>query len=496
MYERGNRPVRNRRPAEPARYGLVIFVLSLTTLMSAIDTNIVNIGLPTIEKALNADFTSLQWVVLGYLLAVTSLIVGIGRIGDIFGKKRIFLFGIGLFTFASFLCGVSGSIYELIAFRILQGVGGSALMALSFAIAGDMIPKEKILQGMAILTVMLPTGFALGPSVGGLLIGVFGWRSIFFLNVPVGAVTFLSALRFPAIPVAGKSRKLDVRGLLLLAATLVCYVLSVTLAENQGLSKSVLLLAAGTAAGIAAFLFLEKRTEFPLVDLKMFRNRVFSASLAVSVLLYTTMTGAVVILPFYLQQAKGLSPFVSGIMMMAGAVGCALLTPLSSIAANRFGDFPVIIFGITAMGIGSLFMSAVGLSTTAAAFSVTWFFFNGCLAFFQTPNNASIIAHARPEQRGLASALLNLARTIGLTTGAAVIGAAFYAFAHTTSMSTASPRMISGSIHDTFLVTAGILACALAVGVIALRPDKAPAAESSEESPKENPEEKDRGMRG
>ncbi|PRR84818.1 MFS transporter [Clostridium luticellarii] len=142
------------KPKKTTEYGLVIFVLSLTTLMSAIDTNIVNIGLTTIEKSLDANFISLQWVALSYLLAVTSLIVGIGRIGDIFGKKRIFIFGIGLFTFTSLLCGASASIYELIAFRAFQGIGGSILMALSFAIAGDMIPKEKIIQGMSILTVM------------------------------------------------------------------------------------------------------------------------------------------------------------------------------------------------------------------------------------------------------------------------------------------------------------------------------------------------------
>lgn len=430
-----------RKSGGTAGPGFVIFVLSLTTLMSAIDTNVVNIGLPTIEKALNASFASLQWVVLSYLLAVTSLIVGIGRIGDLFGKKKIFVFGIGLFTLASLLCGLSRSIYELIAFRALQGIGGSVLMALSFAIAGDTIPKEKIIRSMSILTVMLPTGFALGPSAGGLLIGLFGWRSIFFLNVPIGAAALLLALRIPELPAAGEtSGTLDIRGLLVLSATLTCYVLSVTLAENQGTGRGVLLLAAGAVAGIAAFLLLEKKTKAPLVDLMLFRNPVFSASLAVSVLLYTTTT------------------------------------------AKRFGNFPVMIFGITAMGIGSLLMSTVGLSTSAAAFSAIWFFFNGCLAFFQTPNNASIIARARPEQRGLASGLLNLSRTIGLTTGAAVIGAVFYAFARTASISAASPQRIAGAIHGTFLVTACILACALLIGLIALRPGKTGAADREEQA--------------
>src|SRR5471030_593814 len=134
--------------------GLVIFVLSLTTLMSSIDTSIVNIGLSTIARAFNADFASLQWIVLSYLLAVTSLIIGIGRIGDMFGKKNIFILGIAIFTVASLLCGISTSIYELIIFRALQGIGGSILITLSFAIVGELVSKDKLVQSMAVLTSM------------------------------------------------------------------------------------------------------------------------------------------------------------------------------------------------------------------------------------------------------------------------------------------------------------------------------------------------------
>ena len=137
-------------------YFLIIVVLSLTTLMAAIDTNIVNIALPTVARSLRANFASVQWIALSYLLAVTSLIVGIGRIGDVFGKKIIFIFGVVVFTAASLLCGASTSIYTLILFRALQGVGGAILMALSFAILGDLVSKDRIVQAMGILTSMLP----------------------------------------------------------------------------------------------------------------------------------------------------------------------------------------------------------------------------------------------------------------------------------------------------------------------------------------------------
>lgn len=451
---------------------LVIFVLSLTTLMSAIDTSIVNIGLPTIGRAFNADFASLQWIALSYLLAVTSLIVGIGRIGDMFGKKNIFIYGIIIFTVASLLCGISTSIYELIIFRALQGIGGSILVTLSFAIAGDLIPKEKLIQSMGVLTSMLPIGFALGPSVGGFLISLLGWRYIFFINIPVGILAFILTTKFQDIPIAEKKQKFDFLGMLILTSTLICYVLSVTLAEDQGFSLEVIVFAIMAIIGIIAFLLVEKNIDFPLIDLNMFRNSVLSSSLVISILVYTVISGAVVILPFYLQQAKGFSTSASGLLMMTGPVGCAIFTPIAGRVSKRFGNVNVMILGILALSLGALWMSTMNLSSSALSFAVALFVFNGSLAFFQTPNNAFIISTAKPEQRGLASGLLNLSRTIGQTTGAAVIGAIFYFFNETKALDNSSPVNIGVGIHNTFLIAASIMLCGLIIGFILLRPQK------------------------
>lgn len=460
----------NNISVKKSSFRLVIFVLSLTTLMSSIDTNIVNIGLPTIAKALNAGFANLQWIALSYLLAVTSLIVGIGRIGDIFGKKNIFICGIIIFTIASLLCGLAPSIYVLIAFRALQGIGGSILMALSFAIVGDLVPKERLIESMSILTAMLPIGFALGPSLGGILIRLFGWRSIFFLNIPIGIVAFIFIRKFPSIPISEKIQKFDLAGMLVLTSTLICYVLSVTLAESQGFSNKVIALVAATIIGITAFILLEKKVDFPMINLAMFKNTVFSCSLAISVLIYTVITGAVVVLPFYLQQAKGFSTSASGLMMMAGPVGCAIFTPVSERASKRFGNFKVMISGILCFGLGALLMSTMSVATTALNFVGALFLFNGSLAFFQTPNNAAIISMAKPEQRGLASGLLNLSRTIGQTTGAAVMGAIFYFFSKSKSIDSSSAQNIAKGIHNTFIFATVLMACGFVIGLLALRP--------------------------
>lgn len=450
----------------------VIFVLCLTTLMSSIDTSIVNIGLRTIEEALKADFSSVQWVILSYMLAVTSLIVGIGRIGDIFGKKKLFIFGIGLFTVTSFLCGVSVSIYELIVFRAFQGIGAATLIALSFAIVGDLVPKEKVVDGMAAITATMPIGFALGPSIGGLLISAFGWQSIFFLNVPLGIIAFFMALRFPSIPISEKVQKFDIWGMLILAATLMAYVLSVTLAENLGASGIVISLIAATIVGVAAFILAENKIKVPLIHLEMFKDAVFSVSLVISVLLYASTNGFNTIFPFFLEQARNFSASTAGLLMMAGPLGCAAFTPVANSMAKRLGNTKTMIFGILILGIGIFIMSKFGVSTSIITIAITVLLWNGGLAFFQAPNNAFIMSLAKPEQRGLISGLLNLARTIGQTTGIAALGALFYVFTRTKSIVTASSQSIVSGMRSTFLVTVLIVICAFLLGMAVYKPWK------------------------
>lgn len=448
---------------------LAVLVLALTTLIAAIDTNIVNIGLPTISAVLHTGFSDVQWVMLSYLLAVTALIVGAGRIGDLFGKKWIFLGGILLFTLASLLCGFSTSIWMLVALRALQGIGGAVLMALSFALAGDLMPQERILSCMSVLTAMLPIGFALGPTVGGILLRFFSWRALFFFNVPLGILAFLFALTFPALPPQERHRRFDFTGMLLLTAALVCYVLGVTTTEDVGFAMPVLALFGAFVLLLAVFLLWEKRTVVPLLDLSLFKSPTFAASLAVSVLVYTVITGNWLILPFYLQQGKMYSTFVCGLMMTVGPVGCAIFTPVSSALAERFGSYRVMKLGVLAFAAGTFLMATLGQNTTPLRFMATLFFFNGSLAFFQTPNNAQVISDARPERRGVASSLLNLSRTVGQTTGASVMGAIFYCFTGTKTVANAAPAAIVTGIRTAYFSAGFISVAALLVAFFFLR---------------------------
>ncbi|MCH3917331.1 MAG: MFS transporter [Spirochaetia bacterium] len=444
-----------------------VILLCLTTLMSTIDTSIVTIGLPTIAGQLHADFPTVQWIMLSYMLALTSLIVGIGRIADIFGKKRLYAIGILLFIISSVLCGISTSVVQLIIFRTIQGIGGAILITLSFALAGDVLPKDKLENGMAAITAMLPIGFAIGPSVGGLLITWTGWRTIFFLNLPLGLVALLLFRYLPVLPIPTRGQALDLKGMLLLSFSLICYVLSITLAEKKGPCFGVLCLVIAAVAGIILFIHQEKTAKEPLIQLNVFHNIIFSASLGISVILYLVINGYGFIMPYYLEQAKGLTAAAAGSLMMAGPVGCAVLTPVSSIMSKRIGNIKVMELGMLMLVIGMIALSSLAEGTSLPLIVIELFFTNGSLAFFQTPNNAFIMSMAKPGQRGVISGLLNLSRTMGQASGTTIIGAFFFLFAQTPSIHTAPSENIVAGIHGAFIIAAGFAAGAFFLGLFA-----------------------------
>ncbi len=221
--------------------------LSLSMLLSSLGTSSANVALPTLAQAFSASFQALQWVVLAYLLATTTLIVSVGRLGDIIGRRRLLLVGISLFTVASVLCGVAPNLWLLIAARAAQGLGAAIMMALALAFVGETVPKEKTGSAMGILGTMSALGTALGPSLGGVLITALGWRAIFFVNVPLACVAILLAYRY--LPAdrqrpATHQAAFDMLGTLLLALTLAAYALAMTVGRGGfGPLNLVLLLA-------------------------------------------------------------------------------------------------------------------------------------------------------------------------------------------------------------------------------------------------------------
>jgi EmrB/QacA subfamily drug resistance transporter len=440
-------------------------------LLSALGTSIANVGLPALAQAFAASFQEVQWIVLAYLLAITTLIVSVGRLGDVTGRRRLLLAGILLFTVASALCGVAPTLGLLIAARAAQGLGAAVMMALTMAFVGETVPKERTGSAMGLLGTMSAIGTALGPSLGGVLIAGLGWRAIFLVTVPLGILTFLVAHRF--LPVDRREPKaeragFDPVGTLLLALTLAAYALAMTIGRGRfGLVNLVLLLAAVVGAGL--FVLAEARVASPLIRPTMFRNPVLSSSLATSALVATVMMATLVVGPFYLTRALGLDAARVGLVLSVGPLVVALTAVPAGRIADRFGAQRLTAVGLVGMAAGSALLSLLPATLGIPGYVAPIVVVTAGYALFQTANNTAVMADVGPDQRGVISGMLNLSRNLGLVTGASVMGAVF-AFASTTvDVTAAHPDAVATGMRVTFAVATALLVVALAIVAAAHR---------------------------
>jgi EmrB/QacA subfamily drug resistance transporter len=441
--------------------------LSLSMLLSSLGTSIANVGLPTLAQAFNASFQQVQWAVLAYLLAITTLIVSAGRLGDIVGRKRLLLAGIALFTAASALCGAATTLWLLVAARGAQGLGAAAMMALTMAFVGETVSKARTGSAMGLLGTMSAVGTALGPSLGGVLIAGIGWQALFFVNVPLGLLALFLAYRYLPIdrPNAQTQRaRFDSLGTLLLALTLGAYALSMTLGRGSfGSLNVVLLLAAGL--GAALFVFAQSRTASPLIRLAMFKDRSLSASLAMSALVATVMMATLVVGPFYLARALGLEAAVVGLVLSAGPFAAALAGVPAGRITDKFGTQRITLAGLAAMAAGSLLLSVLPASFGIAGYVAPLVAVTVGYALFQTANNTAVMADVRADQRGAVSGLLSLSRNLGLITGASAMGAVFAFASAATDITTASPEAIAAGMRITFAAAGVLVVIALAIAL-------------------------------
>jgi MFS family permease len=429
--------------------------LSLSMLLSSLGTSIANVGLPTFATAFSASFQDVQWIVLAYLLASTTLIVSVGRLGDIAGRRRLLLAGIVLLA--------------------AQGLGAAIMMALSMAFVGDTVPKEKTGSAMGLLAAMSAIGTALGPSLGGVLIAGPGWRAIFLVNAPLGLLTFLIANRWLPVDRQGLNKgpkkepqtdraRFDTMGTLLLALTLAVYALAMTIGRGSfGPLNVALLLAAVFGAGL--FWRAEARAASPLIRLVMFRDPVLSASLAMSALVSTVLMATLVVGPFYLSRALGLDAAHVGLVLSVGPLVVALTGVPAGRIADRFGAQRMTIVGLIGIAAGSAILSMLPATLGIPGYIAPIVVLTVGYALFQTANNTAVMTDIPPDRRGVMSGVLNLSRNLGLITGASVMGAVFVLASATIDITTAAPEAVATGMRITFAVAAILIVVALAIAV-------------------------------
>lgn len=451
--------------ASSARWALVS--LSLSMLLSSLDTSIANVALPTLAQAFTASFQEVQWVVIANLLVSTTLIVSVGRLGDIIGRRRLLLGGIVLFTAASVVSGIAPTLWLLIAARAVQGLGGAIMMVLTTAIVGETVPNTKTGSAMGLLGTMSAIGTALGPSLGGVLIAGMGWRAIFLVNVPLGIIAFL--LAYNCLPVDHRGPKIerarfDSGGTLLLALTLAAYALAVTIGRGSfGLLNITLIFAA--AFGVSLFVLAERRAESPLIRMAVFRDPLLSASLAMSGLVATVVTTTLVVGPFYLSIGLGLDAAMVGLVLSVGPMVAGLTAAPAGYFSDLFGTHRMTLIGLIGMVAGSSILSIMPASLGIIGYIIPIAVITGGYSLFQTANNTAVMTNVHPDHRGVLSGMLNLSRNLGRITGASLMGAVFALASAASDPITVHHEAVATGMQVTFVFATILIVVAMVIAV-------------------------------
>jgi EmrB/QacA subfamily drug resistance transporter len=414
-------------PPDPDRAKwAALAAVGVGTFMSALDSSIVNALLPTLGAALHAGVSTIEWVVTVYLLVVSGLLLVVGRLGDLRGHKDVYVAGFLGFVGSSALCGLAGSVHQLVAFRALQALSAAMLFANAPAILVAAFPPTERGRALGLQAVMTYLGLSVGPPLGGLLATHLGWRAIFFVNVPVGLLGFWLAQRNVARDrPAGARPRFDALGAVLFFVGL----LSLLLALDQGhawgwLSPAIVGLLVLAAAALAAFVAVERRRPEPMLDLSLFGSRVFSGAVLSAALSYVAQFAVIFLLPFYLAW-RGLGPDRAGLVLTAQPLTMAAVAPLAGSLSDRLGTRGPVALGLVLLAAGLLLLSAAGPATpiplVAGGLALSGVGFGA----FVAPNNSRLLGAAPAHRRGIASGVLAAARNTGMVLGVGLAGAVY-----------------------------------------------------------------------
>jgi EmrB/QacA subfamily drug resistance transporter len=402
----------------------VMAAVSMGIFLATIDGSIVNVGLPILEKELHTNFSLVQWVVVAYLLVITTLLLSFGRWADMVGKKKIYTASFIIFTLGSIFCGISPNIYVMIAARIFQAVGAAMQMALGTAIVTEVFPPQERGKALGITGLMVSMGIIAGPTMGGLILGHLSWRWIFFVNIPVGLIGTFMVIRFVPNTIPGIKQRFDFGGALSLMVSMSALTIGLTLGELYGFNYlPVYGLLALFVLMLVIFIRLEMTVAQPMVDLNLFRNRLFTINLITGLLTFIASAGINILMPYYLQNVKGFTAQMTGLLLSVVPLMMGLFSPISGSLSDRFGTRRLTMIGLGFMAVGYFLISTLQTTTSALGFVLRYLPVGIGAGIFQSPNNSDIMSSAPRESLGVASGLLSLTRTLGQTVGISILGA-------------------------------------------------------------------------
>jgi EmrB/QacA subfamily drug resistance transporter len=453
------------------RKWLILTSVSLGSLMSTLDGSIVNIALPSIQTDFGIDLTTVEWVVVAYLLVVGSLLLPFGRLGEVLTFKRVYLVGFAIFTLASLSCAASPNELSLIGSRVVQAVGAGMMMAMGPAIVAHTFPPNERGRALGLNGVSVSIGLSLGPALGGVLTQVATWRAIFLINAPIGLLAILWAAHILPDEEKGREQRFDVAGAILSGVGLFSLLLALSEGQSWGWTSPaiVLLLAAFVGFGVL-FLLAERRSIQPMIDLALFKIRPFSAGLASVVVAFAGLFTATFLLPFLLQQARGFSPIEAGLLLTPVPITMAVVAPLSGALSDRIGPRLPASIGMAIMVLGLLSLTQLPVNFTLPDLIWRLVLLGIGQGLFMSPNSSAVLGSVPRPRMGTASGTLAQMRVNGQALGIA-LSAAIVAIRMPVHLGAAvgPPTVavrnvaLADSIHDAFAIAA-LICC---IGIVA-----------------------------
>ncbi|BAS28627.1 MFS transporter permease [Limnochorda pilosa] len=405
----------------------ILAAINLGTLMAPLDGSVVNIALPTLTHAFGVPLVTSEWVAMIYLLLVSTLLLTYGRLGDLYGHRPVYLSGFGVFSLGSLLCAAAPTMGALIGARAVQALGAGMMMAAGPAIITAAFPSQERGRALGLNGMVVAAGLALGPVLGGYLVTRFGWRSIFLINLPIGAAGIFWAGRvIPRLPTRPGTGAFDVPGAALAGLGLGALLLALSRGEVWGWgSGAVLLLGFVGIASLGLFVAVERRRRDPMVDVALFRNRVFASSSASALLNFMAQFSVTFLMPFFLQDVQGRTAQEAGLLMLAFPLMFLPLAPLAGWLSDRWGTRELAAAGMAVLALAGWTLSRLVPESGAA--SIVWrlALVGVGAGLFQPPNNSAIMGSVPRERLGQGSGMLATMRNVGMVLGIAVSGAIF-----------------------------------------------------------------------
>ena len=404
---------------------LILVICSMSLLIVGLDTTIVNVALPAIGSSLQSTLSGLQWTVDAYTLVLASLLMLSGSTADRLGRRRVFQTGLALFSLGSLLCAVSPSLELLVAFRVLQAIGGAMLNPVALSIVRNVFedPRERA-QAIGVWGAVFGISMALGPVLGGFLVSAISWRAIFLVNLPFGlAAIALTALFVPESR-APRPRRIDPVGQLLVIAALSTLTYAIIEAGRIGFgtARVVILLAFALACFVVLVLYELRRRE-PLLEVRFFTSAPFAGASAIALCLFAATGGFLFMNTLYLQDVRGLSPLHAGVYMLPMAAMMVVFAPVSGRLVGRFGAGPPMIAGGVAVAASGLMLTGLAPETSVPFLLGAYVVFGLGSALVNPPITNTAVSGMPPAQAGVASAVASTSRQVGMTLGVAVLGA-------------------------------------------------------------------------